>query len=81
MKINKKVVSRIIVSAFILVAVFSTIMGTLAYFMGFRGIGYGWPAFWANFPIAWMIFLVVAIIYGVGALLFWWITKAAKENN
>lgn len=67
---------RITVSALAFVFIFATGMGTAAYFMGFRGIGYGWPAFWANFALVCALFLTVGVLGGVLILALWWVKNA-----
>lgn len=62
-------------------ALWFILWGTMGYFFGIRGVGYGWPAFWAVGGMSLMSLITPAIVWGLATLFIVsgkWIERAEK---
>lgn len=76
MSLSKK--QRIAVVAVAAVVLWVTMFGGIGYFAGVRGIGTGWPAFWAVGGIGLFIVVAIAVIVTFIWAAHVWVERAKK---
>lgn len=70
---NLKSRQREVIVGIAALALWFVMWGTMGYFFGIRGVGFGWPAFWGVGGISLLIPGAVAVILAFGWLAARWI--------